>query len=866
MIDVSSLTPGNVPSKTLGSISTSSNNGHLVTVDFYNSLEANKFQDAVERESDGEVTANKIGSTQVIVEVLNDSLIDTVKRVAKLYRGTVRSVKVNASTIRASDATGGQRSRVRYRFPDHKIATAFMRAVTTDPKIGPYTLTSFYDDRVIEVDYSKTFVNRSALDRYADRYGGDLHGSWPASTRVISASTDSMDAGELRQYLAELVATGGGTAVKSPKFREAARRLTTMVNGLTMPRVVTDAMRDAQHLRVSASTVSAAASGAQITDLKRFIKTIGPRTAGEFLTKVRKRWPGWTNVSDADIKSVYYAHARGDDEASASVVNDPGREASAVSAGPSRSDPTNMLRLAAISYLETKMGRGLGKVATSRDHKGNLTLTYSLHGARNSVRLGTSTDLAVAKAAIDKHVADRNGASTVRASDAKWRSYVIITRPRDPVVADKLAKIMLKAGWERDPKPDYSKPTIRYYVPESGRTEYTPVAAIKNLGLRIIAHDHGPVGASTVRANVIGTAGYALARLLGKALGVSGQGVAYEVVPTVKGVPQYDKAMLVQGHPGAMPKKASAIAASPYARHRAVGRLSVELSDPNRAVQAAQHLEELFGSAVDSTPRGAKLIVSYDGSQVDAAEIMRQVARFGGRRSVTASRSSIISAGPVGGYAYVIECLDDRDAKLVQRALEAASREPGLVDVSGRMVGVRSEAGIGRSKAVAIARRIDRNASVRTGVTSLSVISAAGDRGPVFDAENFKLAKAFADEYGRLHHEISQKYKALFAGIGAKMWPMDDMQSPKTYKPRDVSNDQDFGYWVWFTMNHPYVSRPLTVLDAYPEAKADDKRYAKFNGDVSALWDEHKKRARGIINKYKKLIKFKRIVGRGQKL
>jgi hypothetical protein len=105
-------------------------------------------------------------------------------------------------------------------------------------------------------------------------------------------------------------------------------------------------------------------------------------------------------------------------------------------------------------------------------------------------------------------------------------------------------------------------------------------------------------------------------------------------------------------------------------------------------------------------------------------------------------------------------------------------------------------------------------------------------------------ADQLAAEYVQKHNAASKEYKAAFAAVGARMWPMDNAHILRPANQQALADSiRRLKGW------RPLLPRPLTVLDSYKDVTPKqrkwlnsevDKIYQKYGGKFGAATDAAK--------------------------
>lgn len=108
----------------------------------------------------------------------------------------------------------------------------------------------------------------------------------------------------------------------------------------------------------------------------------------------------------------------------------------------------------------------------------------------------------------------------------------------------------------------------------------------------------------------------------------------------------------------------------------------------------------------------------------------------------------------------------------------------------------------------------------------------------------------FAEEYVSLHNAASKEYKTAFKEIGARMWNHDDMHPLKKENEEFIAEVASGRTTEDVKKLYGFATRPLTVLDSFPEIRKDAALMKRFNAKIDKIQDSHQKKLDAIWEKY----------------
>ena len=112
-----------------------------------------------------------------------------------------------------------------------------------------------------------------------------------------------------------------------------------------------------------------------------------------------------------------------------------------------------------------------------------------------------------------------------------------------------------------------------------------------------------------------------------------------------------------------------------------------------------------------------------------------------------------------------------------------------------------------------------------------SLLSAGKGTTQSIEAKDDK-ADQLAAEYVQKHNAASKEYKAAFAAVGARMWPMDDAHVLRPSNQRALADSMRRSKgWK------PSLPRPLTVLDSYKDVTPKQRKW--LNGEVDKIYQKY---------------------------
>lgn len=89
-------------------------------------------------------------------------------------------------------------------------------------------------------------------------------------------------------------------------------------------------------------------------------------------------------------------------------------------------------------------------------------------------------------------------------------------------------------------------------------------------------------------------------------------------------------------------------------------------------------------------------------------------------------------------------------------------------------------------------------------------------------------ADRLAQELVRIHNAAAKEYKAAFAAVGARMWPMDNCHLYKANNTQAIANSMRNG-----SAYFEHLPFPLTVLDSYPNVTQKQRKWLR--GEVGKI-------------------------------